>query len=117
SGGDVALVDGPPAGTLALGEFIAGGARAFGCEACRRAVQPDDVLTLIYPSGTTGPPKGVEITHAQMLAELTATNALMPAGAGDRAISYLPMAHVAERFASHYTAMFTGMQATALADV
>src|SRR5262249_1540265 len=61
--------------------------------------------------------KGVQITHAQMLAELTAMNTLMPAGAGDRSISYLPMAHVAERFASHYTAMFTGMQATALADV
>ena len=115
--GHVVCVDGHPDGTLTLGELVAGGDRAFGFEACRRAVQPDDVLTLIYTSGTMGPPKGVEITHAQMLAELTAMNTLMPAGAGDRSISYLPMAHVAERFASHYTAMFTGMQATALADV
>jgi len=113
----VVCVDGNPEGTLTLGELVAGGDRAFGFEACWRAVQPGDVLTLIYTSGTTGPPKGVEITHAQMLAELTAMNSLMPGGAGDRAISYLPMAHVAERFASHYTAMFTGMQATALADV
>ena len=74
------------------------------------------MLTLIYTSGTTGPPKGVEITHAQMLAELTATNTLMPTGIGDRAISYLPMAHVAQRFGTHYTGMFTGMQATAVAD-
>src|SRR5262245_66340588 len=108
---------GNPGGTLTLAELVAGGDPAFRFEACWRAVQPDDVITLIYTSGTTGPPKGVQITHAQMLAELTAMNTLMPAGAGDRSISYLPMAHVAERFASHYTAMFTGMQATALADV
>src|SRR5215468_91188 len=113
----VVCVEGNPGGTVTLEELVAGGDPAFGFEACWRAVQPEDVLTLIYTSGTTGPPKGVEITHAQMLAELTATNTLMPAGADDRAISYLPMAHVAERFASHYTAMFTGMQATALADV
>jgi len=112
----VVCVDGNPDGTLTLGELVAGGDRAFGFEACWRAVQPEDVLTLIYTSGTTGPPKGVEITHAQMLAELTATNTLMPAGADDRAISYLPMAHVAQRWGSHYSAMFTGLQATAVAD-
>src|SRR5262249_57452965 len=70
----------------------------------------------IYTWGTRGPPKGVEIPHAQMLAELTATNTLMPARADDRAISYLPMAHVAQRWGSHYSAMFTGLQATAVAD-
>jgi long-subunit acyl-CoA synthetase (AMP-forming) len=114
--GHVVCVDGNPDGTLTLGELVAGGDRAFGFEACWRAVQPDDVLTLIYTSGTTGPPKGVEITHAQMLAELTATNTLMPAGVGDRAISYLPMAHVAQRWGTHYSAIFTGLQATAVAD-
>src|SRR5262245_13673700 len=107
---------GNPGGTLTLAELVAGGDPAFRFEACWRAVQPDDVITLIYTSGTTGPPKGVEITHAQMLAQLTATNTLMPAGAGDRALSYLPMAHIAQRWATHYSGMFTGMQATAVAD-
>ncbi len=83
---------------------------------------PGDLLTLIYTSGTTGPPKGVEITHAQMLANLEATNrtgsgAVLPAGAEDRFISYLPMAHIAERWFSHYGAMFTGAQVTPLPDV
>jgi long-subunit acyl-CoA synthetase (AMP-forming) len=112
----VVCVDGKPDGTVTLGELVAGGDRGFGFEACWRAVRPGDVLTLIYTSGTTGPPKGVEITHAQMLAELAATNTLMPAGVGDRVISFLPMAHVVERWATHYGPMFTGMQATAVAD-
>ena len=112
----VVCVDGRPAGTVTVEEMVAGGDPGFGFEACWRAVQPDDVLTLIYTSGTTGPPKGVEITHAQMLAQLTATRALLPSGPGDRLISYLPLAHIVERMASHYTPMLTGAQVTPLAD-
>ena len=110
----VVCVDGRPAGTVTVEEMVACGDPGFG--ACWRAVQPDDVLTLIYTSGTTGPPKGVEITHAQMLAQLTATRALLPSGPGDRLISYLPLAHIVERMTSHYTPMLTGVQVTPLAD-
>src|SRR5262245_45052894 len=113
----VVCVDGKPDGAVTLAEVVAGGDRAFGFEACWRAVQPGDVLTLIYTSGTTGPPKGVEITHAQMLAELAATNALMPVGVEDRVISYLPMAHAAERALGHYGTMLTGVQVTTVADI
>ncbi len=113
----VVCVDGRPAGTITLGELVAGGDPGFGFEASWRAVQPDDVLTLIYTSGTTGPPKGVEITHAQMLAELSATSALIPAGVGDRLISYLPSAHVGDRWGCHYNSMYGGMQLTTLADL
>ena len=112
----VVCVDGQPAGTVTVEEMVAGGDPGFGFEACWRAVQPDDVLTLIYTSGTTGPPKGVEITHAQMMAQLTATSAVLPSGPGDRLISYLPLAHIAERMASHYSPMLTGVQVTPLAD-
>jgi long-chain acyl-CoA synthetase len=112
----VVCVNGQPAGTVAVEEMVAGGDPGFGFEACWRAVQPDDVLTLIYTSGTTGPPKGVEITHAQMMAQLTATSALLPSGPGDRLISYLPLAHIAERMSSHYSPMLTGVQVTPLAD-
>src|SRR5262249_10118418 len=114
--GHVVCVDGRPDGTITLEELAAGGDQSFGFEESWRAVQPDDLLTLIYTSGTTGPPKGVEITHAQMLAELTAMSTLTPVSVGDRTISYLPMAHVAQRFCSHYNAIFTGMEATAVAD-
>jgi long-chain acyl-CoA synthetase len=99
----VVCVEGQPAGTVTMDQMVAGGVPGFGFEACWRAVQPDDVLTLIYTSGTTGPPKGVEITHAQMLAQLTATSAVWrePPGPGDRVVSYLPLAHIAERYDSH----------------
>ena len=58
----------------------------------------------------------MEITHAQALAGIAAADALWPCGAGDRLISYLPMAHIAERHGCYYRAIFGGMQVTALAD-
>ena len=79
----------------------------FDFEAAWRAVQPDDVLTLIYTSGTTGPPKGVELTHANMLAELRGMHAAVPLGSGGRWVSFLPSAHVADRWGSHYSALMT----------
>jgi long-chain acyl-CoA synthetase len=112
----VVCVDGGPDGTVTLEEVVSGGDPGFGFEAGWRAVQPGDLLTLVYTSGTTGPPKGVEITHAQMLAELRATDAALPLEPGDRVISYLPMAHAIERYSSHYKAIFNGLQVTALAD-
>ena len=114
----VVCVDGQPAGTTTVDQMVAGGDRGSGFEACWRAVQPGDVLTLIYTSGTTGQPKGVEITHAQMLANCTAAASVWPepVGPADRVISYLPMAHIAERYGSHYAPMLTGEQVTPLAD-
>jgi len=79
----------------------------FDLEAAWRAVEPSDLLTLIYTSGTTGPPKGVQITHANMLAELRGVHTALPQAAGGRSISYLPSAHIADRWASHYGAFMT----------
>src|SRR3954451_18234898 len=76
-------------------------------EAAWRAVGPDDVLTLIYTSGTTGPPKGVETTHANMLAELRGLDEFLGAMEPGRAVSFLPSAHIADRWASQYTALCT----------
>lgn len=67
-----------------------------------RAVDPDDPVTLIYTSGTTGPPKGVVITHRNLLYMLRVTQQLLSIRLGQRGVSYLPLAHVAERMTTHY---------------
>jgi long-subunit acyl-CoA synthetase (AMP-forming) len=67
-----------------------------------RAVGPQDVLTLIYTSGTTGPPKGVQLTHANLMAELRGTSAFLPTTPGGCTTSFLPSAHIADRWSSHY---------------
>jgi long-chain acyl-CoA synthetase len=65
----------------------------------RRAVRADDLATLVYTSGTTGRPKGVELTHRNMLAEVRADIAAFPdlMRAGNSMLVFLPMAHVFAR--------------------
>ena len=105
----VVVVDGEaPAGTISLAELEATGDPQFDFEAAWRAVEPEDVLCLIYTSGTTGPPKGVQLTHANMVAEWRACDAVHSATPGGRSISFLPSAHVADRWAQLYGQMFYG---------
>jgi long-chain acyl-CoA synthetase len=100
-----------------LDELEAAGEPGFDFEAAWRAVTPDDVLTLIYTSGTTGPPKGVETTHANMMAECVGCAAVLPMSPGGRQTSYLPSAHMADRWASHYYASIVyGATLTSVAD-
>lgn len=77
---------------------------------------PDDVLTLVYTSGTTGPPKGVELTHSALLFTIKATLENIPLPERGRLVSYLPHAHVVDRFASHYLQMATASMTTTLLD-
>jgi long-chain acyl-CoA synthetase len=79
-------------------------------------ITPDDVLTLIYTSGTTGPPKGVELSHSALLFTIKATLENIPLPERGRLISYLPHAHVVDRFASHYLQMATASMTTTLLD-
>ena len=71
-------------------------------------VGPQDLATLIYTSGTTGPPKGVELTHHNILTMVGEMADLVGAKAEYRTISYLPMAHIAERACTHYLPMAVG---------
>lgn len=89
----------------------------FNIEAAWRAVTPDDVLTLIYTAGTTGPPKGVEITHANGIAQLASLTATFNVRRGDRTISFLLSAHIADRMISHYCNMSFGTELTCVADM
>src|SRR5215217_3904848 len=67
------------------------------------AISPDSAATVIYTSGTTGPPKGVVLTHANVCTQVAAVRELIEVDlAGKRLVSYLPMAHIAERAVSHY---------------
>jgi len=113
----IVCVDGAGDEVITLADLEANPAPGFDFEASWRAVGPDDLLTIIYTSGTTGPPKGVELTHANMLAELDATTGIVPSGHGDIVISYLPDAHVANRWGAHYQSMFTGIEIVTLADL
>ncbi|MEA2167020.1 MAG: long-chain acyl-CoA synthetase [Solirubrobacteraceae bacterium] len=88
----------------------------FDFEAAWRAVEPGDVLTLIYTSGTTGPPKGVQLTHANMHAQCRGMGEILPFRPGARITSYLPSAHIADRWSSHYSCMYWGIQITNVAD-
>ena len=103
-------------GVISLDELKAGGESGFDFEASWRAVEPDDVLTLIYTSGTTGPPKGVELTHANLIAQCFGVAELLPIERGDRTTSYLPAAHIADRWASHYHPMIFGVEVTTVPD-
>jgi long-chain acyl-CoA synthetase len=76
----------------------------------------DDLLTIIYTSGTTGPPKGVELTHANVLAQIQATSAGLDLPDRMRVISYLPMAHIAERLVTHYLPVAHGWRVTTCAE-
>ena len=69
------------------------------------AIRPEDPLTLLYTSGTTGNPKGVIITHANALYELETARAGGNAPMHVRWVSYLPLAHIAERMFTLYIAI------------
>jgi long-subunit acyl-CoA synthetase (AMP-forming) len=108
-------VDATAEGTVALDDLAAD--PDFDFDRSWRAVGVDDVLTIIYTSGTTGPPKGVELTHDNMLAEVEATLELHRIDGSDSVVSYLPDAHVANRWGTHYLSLCTGMAVTTCADL
>lgn len=112
----VVCVDGSLDGTITLEQLESAEAPDFDFDASWRAVRPEDVLTLIYTSGTTGAPKGVELTHANMLAELNAGNGDIEITDEDRVVTYLPHAHVADRWGSHYSQIAFGTQLTCVSD-
>jgi long-chain acyl-CoA synthetase len=76
--------------------------RSLELERRAASVVSEDVATLIYTSGTTGPPKAVMLTHANVIAGVIAVMSLEPAYDDDRILSYLPLAHIAERLSSEF---------------
>jgi long-subunit acyl-CoA synthetase (AMP-forming) len=112
----VVLVEGAHAEALGWDELLDCALDGFDVDEAIARVNPDDLVTLIYTSGTTGPPKGVQLTHRNVtsLAAALRDHAGFPEGL--RAISYLPMAHIAERICTHYEPMLLGWQVTTCPD-
>jgi long-chain acyl-CoA synthetase len=110
------VVDGTADGAITLDELEASGDPSFDFEASWQAVEPGDVLTLIYTSGTTGPPKGVELTHANLIAEMEALDGVYDLTHDDSVVSYLPDAHIANRWGSHYCNLRYGIQIVTVDD-
>ncbi|MEY2433300.1 MAG: long-chain acyl-CoA synthetase, partial [Acidimicrobiaceae bacterium] len=82
-------------------------------------VTPDTLATVIYTSGTTGPPKGVMLSHYNIA--WTAESLKRAFGddidlTGYRVVSYLPMAHIAERMTSHYQQAINAYEVTVCPD-
>ncbi|QLL09656.1 fatty acid--CoA ligase FadD11 [Mycobacterium vicinigordonae] len=112
----IVCIDGKPAGTLCVEDLYAAAPNGFDFESTWRAVQPDDIVTLIYTSGTTGNPKGVEMTHTNLLFEGYALDDVLGIERGDRIMSFLPSAHIADRMTGLYSQQMFGTQVTSVSD-
>lgn len=96
-----------------LAEFEARGAGepwAGELEARLSRASEEDLFTILYTSGTTGEPKGVMLTHGNMVAQLPPHEARLPAvGPDDVSLSFLPLSHIFERGWTYY-ALYRGME-------
>jgi long-chain acyl-CoA synthetase len=70
------------------------------------AITPDSLATLIYTSGTTGTPKGVMITQRNVVWTTESLDRAVKTSPHPRLVSYLPLAHIAERMATHYNGIY-----------
>jgi long-chain acyl-CoA synthetase len=103
------------AGTLSIDEVREKGRPALQAdpEAVRKRaaeVKETDLATLIYTSGTTGDPKGVMLTHRNLVSNTVASSQVFAAmGKDDVALSFLPLCHVFERMSGHYLMLLQGV--------
>lgn len=65
--------------------------------AIKAGIKPDDMATVIYTSGTTGNPKGVMLSHRNIVFNVEAMRKMLPLEFGDRGLSFLPVSHIFER--------------------
>ncbi|WP_280236128.1 AMP-dependent synthetase/ligase [Nocardia cyriacigeorgica] len=113
----VVSIDGPDSrADLTLATLESTASPGFDFETAWRAVRPEDTATLIYTSGTTGDPKGVPISHSNIVSAAHAVNEVVPMYFGDRITSFLPAAHIADRMSTIYWMAIHGLQVTYVED-
>jgi long-subunit acyl-CoA synthetase (AMP-forming) len=88
----------------------------FDVDATAARVGPEDLCTLVFTSGTTGAAKAVPYLHRGLMETMTSLHGHVPVSESGRVISYLPMAHIAERMFGHYAGFVFGCHITSLAD-
>lgn len=67
----------------------------------RDGIRENDLATLLYTSGTTGQPKGVMLTHTNIISNVKSVLAIVPVGPDVTAVSFLPMSHIFERMVTY----------------
>jgi long-chain acyl-CoA synthetase len=98
---------------LLLEDIRVRGAERFdvGAEALEKraaAVEPGQTCSIIYTSGTTGNPKGVVLSHWNIVSNVLAALQVFSIGREDTALSFLPLSHIFERMAGYYTMLYAG---------
>ncbi len=76
----------------------------------RSPAKPTEMCTIVYTSGTTGRPKGVMLSHKNILSNVVASMHALPACPTDRFLSFLPLSHMFERTCGYYSAIWAGAQ-------
>jgi long-subunit acyl-CoA synthetase (AMP-forming) len=112
----VIVIDGASEGELSLEKLEGLCPDGFDVEEAASKVRPDDLCSLLYTSGTSGPPKGVQYLHRALMTTMASIHERVPVTPGGRTIAYLPMAHIAERLFGHYAAFVFGYSVTPLND-
>lgn len=75
-------------------------------EAEMEKTEPDELVTMIFTSGTTGTPKGVMLTHGNYMTQYSVVRTFIPAGPGEWWLSVLPVWHVFERLIQYVAPLF-----------
>ncbi len=100
----VVLGDEAPQDTVKAHDFLRDEAPAFEC----RPLPPETLATICYTSGTTGRPKGVMLSHGNILANVEQCRATGMALADDHFLSILPLSHMFERTGGYYLPLAIG---------